>query len=113
MEILIIVSIIVGIILSAITVFGDYLIKHASLQTSFTGWKFLIAGAIIYGLTAFGWFFVMRKIKLSTLGVLYGISCIILLVFVSIFYFKEKITPLEIVGIVLAITSIIIMARFA
>ena len=92
MEILIIVSIIVGIILSAITVFGDYLIKHASLQTSFTGWKFLLAGAIIYGLTAFGWFFVMRKIKLSTLGVLYGISCIILLALVSVFYFKEKIS---------------------
>lgn len=103
----------VGIGLSAITVFADALVKHASLQSAFSGWPALLAGAIIYGLTALGWFFVMRKIKLSTLGVLYAVSCVILLTLVSVFYFKEKISPLEIVGISLAIISIIILFRFA
>lgn len=113
MPIIVLIYLAIGILLSAITVFADYLVKHASLQTSFTGWKFLLAGAIIYGLTAFGWFFLTRKVKLSTLGVLYGVSCIILLTFVSVFYFNEKISSIEIVGIILAIASIIIMARFA
>ena len=103
----------VGIGLSTITVLADVLIKHASLQNAFSGWQMLILGAVIYGLTAFGWFFVMRKIKLSTLGVLYGVSVIIILTLVSVFYFKEKINPIEIFGIALAIISLIILSRFA
>jgi len=107
------ITFLIGIGLSAITVLADSLIKYSSLQNSFSGWKMLLLGAIIYGLTAFGWFFVMRKIKLSTLGVLYGLSCVILLTLVSVFYFKEKINPLEIIGIVLAIISLLILSRFA
>lgn len=107
------IAFLIGIGLSAITVFGDILIKHASLQSAFSGWRMLILGAVIYGLTAFGWFFVMRKLKLSTLVVLYAVSCVVLLTIVSVFYFKEKITSLEIVGIGMAIVSLIILYRFA
>jgi len=73
----------------------------------------LILGAVIYGLTAFGWFFLMRRIKLSTLGVLYAVGGVVLLTLISVFYFKEKINPFEITGILLAIISLILLARFA
>ncbi len=95
------------------TVLADIFIKRASLQNSFSGWYLLILGAVIYGSTAFGWFFVMRKVKLSTLGVLYAITCVVALTLISVFYFKEKISFLEIVGIILAITSLAILSRFA
>lgn len=55
----------------------------------------------------------MRKIKLSTLGVWYSVSVVLLLTMVSVFYFKEKINSLEIFGIFLAIIALIIMAKFA
>ena len=110
---LILIAFLIGIGLSIITVFADALIKQASLQNAFSGWQILIVGAILYGITAFGWFFVMRKIKLSTLGVLYGVSCLVFLALVSVFYFREKINPIEILGIALAIISLIIMYRFA
>ncbi|MDO8565876.1 MAG: transporter [Candidatus Moranbacteria bacterium] len=109
----ILVAFLIGIGLSIITVFADALIKHASLQSAFSGWKTLVLGAIIYGMTAFGWFFVMRSVKLSTLGVLYGVSCIIVLTLVGVFYFQEKINSLEIFGITLAIISLIILSRSA
>jgi len=109
----ILIAFLIGIGLSAITVLADAFIKHASLQNAFSGWQMLILGAVIYGLTAFGWFFVMRKIKLSTLGVLYGVSVIIILTLVSVFYFKEKISSMEIFGIALAIISLMILSRFA
>ncbi|HOI18985.1 MAG TPA: transporter [Candidatus Woesearchaeota archaeon] len=109
----ILIAFIIGIGLSVITVIGDVLIKNASLQNAFVGWKMLLLGAIVYAFTAFGWFFVMRKIKLSTLGVLYGVSCIVILTFVSVFYFKEKVSHLEIIGIALAVISLIILYRFA
>jgi len=106
------IAFLIGIGLSIITVLADVIIKQASLQNAFSGWRMLILGAIIYGLTAFGWFFVMRKIKLSTSGVLYAISCVVLLTFASVFYFKEKISLLEIIGISMAIFSLIILSRF-
>lgn len=107
------IAILVGIGLSLITVLADTLIKHASLQNAFSGWKILVLGAVIYGLTGLGWFFLMRKIKLSTLGVLYAVSVVVFLTLISVFYFKEKISPLEILGIGMAIISLIILSRFA
>jgi drug/metabolite transporter (DMT)-like permease len=104
---------IIGIGLSLITVLGDALIKHASLQSEFAGWRWLLLGAVIYAMTAFGWFFVMRKAKLSTLGVLYSVSIVVFLTLVSVFYFKERISSMEIVGIALAIISLILLGRFA
>ena len=110
---LIIISLLAGIGLSIVTVLADAFIKHASLQTAFSGWKWLVLGALIYGATAFGWFYVMRKVKLSTLGVLYSVTVVVFLTLVSVFYFKEKISNLEIVGIIFAIIGLAILARFA
>lgn len=108
----ILISVTVGIGLSLVTALADAFIKHASLQKAFSGWKWLVIGAIIYGATALGWFFVMRKFKLSTAVVLYSVSLIIFLTLIGVFYFKEKISPVEIFGIVLAITSLIILSKF-
>ena len=109
----VLIAFLIGIGLSVVTVLADALIKHASLQNAFSGWQMLILGAIIYGLTAFGWFFVMRKIKLSTLSVLYAVSVVVFLTLVSTFYFKEKISSIEIFAICTAIASLAILSRFA
>ncbi|MDO8240908.1 MAG: transporter [Candidatus Moranbacteria bacterium] len=101
-----------AIALSVITVLADYFIKEASLKTSVWS-KALLVGSLIYGLTGLGWVFVTRHMKLSTLGVVYGVSCISLLVLVSVFTFNEKITTIEIFGIILGMSSIIILYRFA
>jgi len=103
----------IGILLSLITVLGDAFIKHASLQDAFSGWRWLVLGAIVQSLTVLGWFFLMRDAKLSTLGVLYSVSVVIFLTLVSVFYFKEKITAMEIVGIALAIISLGLLSRFS
>ena len=104
---------IIGIGLSLITALGDSFVKSASLQNGFSGWKLLMIGSLIWGATAFGWFFIMKRIKLSTAVVLYSVSLVTFATLISIFYFKEKIVPLEIAGIVMAIASLIILARFA
>ena len=106
------IAVLIGIILSAVTVVGDSLVKHASLGVAFSQWKSLLLGALIYGLTAFGWFFVMRRLKLSTVGVLYSVSTAILLVLISVFYFKERLSLIEAIAIFLGIISLVILARF-
>lgn len=109
----IVIAFLVGIGLSVVTVLGDSFVKHASLQTYFSGWKWLLLGALVYGATAFGWFYVMRHIKLATTGVLYAVSCVVMLTMISIFYFKEKVSVMESFAILLAIVSLAILFRFA
>ncbi|MFZ5363996.1 MAG: EamA family transporter [Patescibacteria group bacterium] len=103
----------IGVGLSLITALADAFIKHSSLQQAFSGWKWLLLGALIYAITALGWFFVLRKFKLSTAVVLYSVNLIIFLTLISVFYFKEKISPIEIFGIFLAVISLVILYRFA
>jgi multidrug transporter EmrE-like cation transporter len=105
-------SIFIATTLSLIGVIGDMFIKLSGSKKTIDV-KFLVLGIIIYASTAFGWFYVMKHIKLSTLGVVYAISTIIFLTLVSIFCFNERINYFEIIGIMLAIVSIIILARFA
>lgn len=106
------IALIIAISLSIITVLADYFIKKASLQNNVWS-KWLVLGAIVYGLTAVGWFFVMKNMKLSTLGAIYGISCITILTIVSVFVFHEKISTIEIIGILLGMASIMILYKFA
>lgn len=103
----------VSLLLAIITVIGDIFVKKASLLPGITGFKQLFLGILIYGATAFGWFFLMRKMKLSTVATVYSVSTIILLTVVGILFFKEKISPMEIIGICLAISSLVILSKFS
>jgi drug/metabolite transporter (DMT)-like permease len=68
---------------------------------------------LIYGLAAFGWFFVLRKMELLNAGVIYILFSLIFLALFSLFYFKEKINPMEILGLALASVAILILYRFS
>ncbi len=98
--------------LSFVTVFGDFLIKESSIKFSFFANYITFSGCLVYGLTGIGWFYVMKHIELSSLGVVYGVTCAILLTLIGYFIFHEKITGLEFAGLLLGITSIIILTRF-
>ena len=103
----------IGIGLALVTALGDALIKSASNKLEFSGWKQLVLAAIIYAGTVLGWFFVLRKIKLSSGVMIYTLSLILFVIFISVFYFKEEIRPIEYLGIVMAASSLIILSRFA
>ncbi len=105
--------IIIIIILSIVGVIGDFYLKLAGNGPKFINIKSFVIGLIIYALTAFGWFYVMKHIKLSSLGVIYSLSMIILLVFLGVFYFHERLNVYEVVGIIIALISILLLSRFA
>jgi len=106
--------IILGIILlSGIGVLGDFFIKLSGQGSKFMDVKIFLIGLLVYALTAFGWFYVMKHIKLSSLGVIYALSTVLLLVAVGVFYFHEKLNVIEIIGIFTAVLSLILLSRFA
>jgi drug/metabolite transporter (DMT)-like permease len=98
--------------LEVISILGDYLLKKASLQAGWTGWKQILMGGLIYGLTAIGWFQVMRTFKLFTISIFHSLITIALSILLSRFIFEERITTRELIGIVLGLASISLLIRF-
>jgi small multidrug resistance pump len=98
---------------SAVGVLGDYLLKLASARANplRSGWFYL--GFAVYASTAFGWVYVMRHLKLATIGVVYSVSMILLLTAVGALAFRETLKPAEVVGIAMAVGSLILLVRFA
>jgi multidrug transporter EmrE-like cation transporter len=99
-------------VMSAVGIAGDYFLKRASAAAQpLATWRFLV-GLVLYASTAFAWVFVMRHLKLATIGVIYSISMILLLSAMGVLLFHEALTRSEILGIILAIAAILLLGRF-
>jgi drug/metabolite transporter (DMT)-like permease len=107
------IAVIVTIAFSLIGVLGDYFLKLASArdQTFRTPWFYL--GFALYASTAFGWVFVMKHLKLATISVLYSVSLVLLLTAVGVLLFRETLSYFEVIGIVMAVVSLMLLMRFA
>lgn len=106
-------SLLLIIFLSLVGVVGDFFIKLSGSGAKFMELKWFIIGFLIYALTAFGWFYVMKNVKLATLGVFYAISTVIFLTIVGVIFFKEHLSIYEIVGVITGIISLVLLGKFA
>jgi small multidrug resistance pump len=106
-------AVIVTIAFSIVGVVGDYLLKRASEQTNPMQSRWFYIGFVVYASTAFGWVFVMRHLKLATIGVVYSVSMILLLMTVGIVFFREPLNRYEVLGLAMAVASLILLIRFA
>jgi small multidrug resistance pump len=103
----------VTIAFSVVGVVGDYFLKLASGADRPLQSRWFYVGLVVYASTAFGWVFVMRHLKLGTIGVVYSVSLVLLLTLVDTVGFGERLNPWEAAGIVLAVASLILLGRFA
>src|SRR5262245_38406418 len=106
-------AVLVTIGFSAFGVLGDYFLKKASLQDYPVKTGAFAVGFTVYASTAFGWLFVMRYLKLGTIGVVYSMSLIVLLTLTGVFLFDESINKYEILGIILALAALALLIRHA
>jgi small multidrug resistance pump len=102
----------VAVAMSCFGILGDYFLKRASAaeRPLFTRW--FAVGLVLYASTAFAWVFVMRRLKLATIGVIYSVCMILLLTAMGVFVFDESLNRYEVAGIVLAVASVVLLARF-
>src|SRR5215471_6917907 len=107
------IAVLVTVAFSMVGVVGDYFLKLASAreQPLRTGWFYL--GFALYASTAFGWVFVMSRLKLATISVLYSISLVLLLTAIGVVLFRESLNYFEVIGIVFAVVSLVLLMRFA
>ncbi|HEV3415895.1 MAG TPA: hypothetical protein VG056_03760 [Pirellulales bacterium] len=107
------IALLVTIVFSGIGVLGDYFLKLASANERpvKTGWFFI--GFALYASTTFGWVLVMKHLKLATISIVYSVSMVLMLTAVGVVFFRESLGYSEIIGIVLAVASLILLMRFA
>lgn len=99
-------------LLTIYTVEGDYFLKRASAHSSrFWNIDFFI-GIFIYASTAFVWVMIYKSTKFSISGVLYSIMSLLIFVIIGVVMFGDKLSLLEVVGLVLGLSSIVILERF-
>jgi small multidrug resistance pump len=106
-------AIVVTIVFSLIGVLGDYFLKLASQREHSLRTPWFYLGFALYASTAFGWLFVMKHLKLATISVVYSVSMVLLLTAIGTLVFRESLRPFEIVGILLALASLVLLVRFA
>lgn len=101
----------VAVVMSGVGIAGDYFLKRASERESPLMTRSFLAGLILYGSTAFAWVFVMRHLKLATIGVIYSVSMVLLLAGMGVLFFGESLSRTECAGIALAILSLLLISR--
>ena len=106
-------AVIVTIVFSSVGVLGDYFLKLASSHDSPLRTGAFYVGFAIYASTAIGWVFVMKHLKLATISVVYSISMVLLLTGAGVLLFRESLNHYELVGLLLAVTSLVLLMRFA
>ena len=106
-------AVVVTIAFSLLGVLGDYFLKLASAHENSLKTTSFYIGFVLYASTAFGWVFVMKDLKLATIGVVYSVSMVLLLTGVGVVLFRESLNYYEIAGLILAIASLILLVRFA
>jgi len=98
---------------SAIGALGDYFLKLASAREQSLRTGQFALGFALYASTAFGWVFVMKHLKLATIGVVYSVSMVLLLTTIGTVVFRESLGRYEVLGLAMAIGSLILLVRFA
>jgi multidrug transporter EmrE-like cation transporter len=106
-------AVLVTIGFSLVGVLGDYFLKLAADQQHSLRSPAFYVGFAVYASTAFGRLFVMKHLKLGTIGVVYSVSMIVLLTAVGMVGFGERLSAPEIAGLLMAIGSLVLLMRFA
>lgn len=105
------IGILIVLLLSLAGVLADSSLKVASTKNNSTTNAFFIAGAVIYALTAFGWVWAMRHLKLAQLGAFYSVSTALLLAVIGVVFFQETLKTREVIGIILGVVSLILITE--
>lgn len=106
-------AVLVTIAFSLLGVLGDYCLKLASAHDNVLKTRVFYVGFIVYASTAFGWVFVMKHLKLATIGVVYSVSMVLLLTAIGVAVFREPLGAYEVAGLIMAVASLILLVRFA
>ena len=101
-------------ILAAVTIttwLADYFIKTASLSPEGLRNPNFAIGAVLYGLCAIGWYFLMKSHSLAMIAVIFTAMTIIVLGAMGYFLFDERFGKREAIGVTFAALALATMYK--
>lgn len=98
--------------LAVLGTLADIALKTASQSPRPLLSQWFVAGAAGYALTAVGWVFVLRHLKLAAVGGIYCVATMLLLAIAGALVFRETLRASEIAGVALAVASVWLLRRF-
>jgi small multidrug resistance pump len=67
----------------------------------------------LYMLSGLGFVIAMRHMSLATVGVWYAVLTVLMMTALGVLVFNEDLATREVIGIILAVVSLLLMTRFA
>lgn len=95
-----------------IVISGDILLKIAAEKGHGLPSTHVVAGTLLYCVSAIAWFLAMRHISLAQAGVAYTMFSLLALCAIGAVFFNETIGLRDIAGIICAIFAILLLVRF-
>ncbi len=99
-------SLLILALITSATLLGDFYIKRATIAPSGLRSSEFIAGGLLYGVTAIGWFHLMKNQSLAMIAVAFTASTVIALSALGYFVFGEEFGKREAVGVTFALLAV-------
>ncbi len=96
---------------ATIVIVGDYLIKLAADNGDSFWSGYVLAGCLIYGISAIFWFYAMRHVTLAQAGVAYSMLTLLALCGMGVAWFDEQMAAREYLGVACALAAMALMVR--
>ncbi len=98
---------------AVVVIFGDYIIKIAADEGQSFVSPLVIAGCVLYAVSALMWFLALQHVSLSQAGVAFSMLTLLALCIIGVMCFGEKLYLREYAGIGCAMLAMILMVRVA
>lgn len=99
--------------MSGLVVAGDAFLKIGGKGTNLFLSPWFVLGAASYALSAFGWAYVIKYVKFATVGVIFSVAVVLVMAVIGAVFFKEKLNGMELLGIGMAVLSLVLLGRFS
>ena len=94
-----------------VVIAGDTILKIAADTNKPVLSGLVIAGSLIYAISAFFWLYAMRHVTLAQAGVAYSMLTLLALCAIGVLWFDERLYTREFLGIGCALAAMVLMVR--
>lgn len=98
-------------LITSATLLGDFFIKRAAISLAGLRSPELFGGALLYGVTAIGWFHLMKSHSLAMIAVAFTATTIIALSALGHFVFGENFDKREVLSVTFAVLAVVTMYK--
>lgn len=105
------ISLLLLVVVASMNVGGDYLIKVSVSHRAGMLSLFFLSGAALYGISAIGWFYMMRSHSLTWIAVSYSSATLIMLALLGVVVFGETLRFRDILAVAMGLSAIVLVSQ--